>query len=242
MKDAATHGGSTRNAIVDGVGGGASGRKRCRACGVLKPEAEFHRNLASGDGRRTRCARCMSDAVGPGLRRPPFRPTAEQVEHMTTLYGGGATCAEIAVHFNANPKSVWRTLKESGVEIRRAGARDGQFAREKNWRWTGGRSVTSAGYVRLKLAPDDPFVCMATKTRNRHVMEHRYVMAHHLGRPLLPDENVHHLNGVKDDNRIENLELWSTTQPQGQRVADLVVWAREILERYDKLPAGVALP
>lgn len=65
----------------------------------------------------------------------------------------------------------------------------------------------------------------------RHV-EHRYVMEQHLGRPLRRGENVHHLNGVKDDNRIENLELWSKTQPCGQRVPDKVAWAIELLELY----------
>ena len=68
--------------------------------------------------------------------------------------------------------------------------------------------------------------------------EHRYVMARRIGRPLHHDESVHHKNGNRADNRIQNLEIWVRGQPSGQRIRDLVPWAEEILRRYK--PAALA--
>jgi len=72
-------------------------------------------------------------------------------------------------------------------------------------RWKGGKKKNLQGYVLVKLAPDHPFYCMADK--NGYVLGHRLVMAEKLGRPLQRKEIVHHINGKKDDNRLENLEL-----------------------------------
>lgn len=67
--------------------------------------------------------------------------------------------------------------------------------------WKGGRAIDKNGYIWLRK-PEHP-----NANSGGQVAEHRYVMAEHIGRPLCPWENVHHLNGVKGDNRIENLAV-----------------------------------
>ena len=81
------------------------------------------------------------------------------------------------------------------------------------------RTVPSSGYVELKIGNG-----LGNRGRNNWVYEHVWVMEQHLGRKLLPGEEVHHRNRQRDDNRLENLELWTTSQPAGGRVEDLIAW------------------
>lgn len=83
----------------------------------------------------------------------------------------------------------------------------------------------------MRRTPEHP----RASARNPYVFEHILVMEEMLGRNLLDGETVHHKNGVKDDNRPENLELWIRPQPAGIRVVDAVAWAHEILDRYGGL-------
>lgn len=71
-----------------------------------------------------------------------------------------------------------------------------------------------------------------SEDRSTRQAVHRAVMEKHVGRPLLKEETVHHKNGITDDNRIENLELWASAHPYGQRVEDLLSFADEIIQRY----------
>ena len=83
-----------------------------------------------------------------------------------------------------------------------------------------GRIRNKDGYVEIR------------KSGTPRRYEHHLIMESILGRSLLPHEMVHHKNGLRDDNRPENLELCSDSQPPGQRVSDKIPWAIEFLEAY----------
>lgn len=96
-----------------------------------------------------------------------------------------------------------------------------------NGNWRGGRTRHTAGYLMVRT-PGHP-----RGGTTGYVFEHILVAEELLGRYLKPGETVHHRNGVRDDNRPENLELWTRPQPSGIRASDAIAWAREILARYE---------
>ncbi len=85
--------------------------------------------------------------------------------------------------------------------------------------WKGGKRINRLGYVIVTV-------------NGKEQKEHRVVMEKLLGRKLESHENVHHKNGIRNDNDPKNLELWSTSQPSGQRVEDKAEWAIQFLLQY----------
>lgn len=98
----------------------------------------------------------------------------------------------------------------------------------KSSQWKGGRTKRY-GYFLLRK-PNHP-----NSNSSGYVMEHIYVMTEHLGRSLTKKEQVHHKNGIRDDNRLENLELCiKKTHHNGKKVKDLIKFCEEFLFEYDR--------
>lgn len=114
-------------------------------------------------------------------------------------YGDCIRDAAVKGMCSAHYKASWKKhVREHG--------KIGIATGEDHWSWKGGRRITGYGYVEL--------------TGGR--LEHRVVMEQMIGRPLLKGEEVHHINGDRQDNRPENLELWVHSQPAGVRIPDLI--------------------
>lgn len=129
----------------------------------------------------------------------------------------------IAVDYGVVRNTVKRILIHEGVDIRHKGEwAKGQPTGSASHHWKGGRWITAQGYAVVWADPEHPFYDsmsfqIGQTNGSRYFREHRIVMADHLGRPLMDHETVHHKNGIRDDNRINNLQLRVGAHGSGQR-------------------------
>lgn len=126
--------------------------------------------------------------------------STKQINDIVNRHKKGETQNSIAKYYGTYQPAINRILRSKGLnplnEIRSG---------ENHGSWKGGK-ITIGNYVSILLNSDHPFFSAMANTSG-YVMEHRFVMAEFLGRPLLKTETVHHINGDTQDNRIENLQL-----------------------------------
>lgn len=133
-------------------------------------------------------------------------PLSVKSDQVIAFYQSGKTLEESALYFSVTVKVISNILKRNGVPARKAAKRD--QTGEKNLMWKGGKTKNKAGYILVRKT-DHP-----NASKRGLVMEHRIVMEDHIKRILKPNEVVHHKNFIKDDNRIENLELMTHSDHQ----------------------------
>jgi hypothetical protein len=172
--------------------------------------------------------------------------TSAEKEEICHLYFEGFQSSNIiAKSLNRSSKTIWdylqsiggtRSHSEANLLAYKLGRKNITLPRgSANWNWKGGRYKIN-GYIRTWVSPTDSLYVMADP--KGYALEHRLVMARHLKRPLTKDEIVHHLNGIKTDNRLENLFLaFRKTHPRNHNQYML---ARELRKRIRKLEAQLA--
>ena len=146
--------------------------------------------------RRTRRVERDRDKI---RMRPPLSDEEKQTIEM--FYGQGFSFKQIAVKLSPRTGNTIANYLRTKFTIRPRPVPRGA----KSHGWRGGRWKDQHGYWYIRIPSTDPLIEMGGKAGIAY--EHRLVMARSLGRPLLPTESVHHVNGEPADNRLENLQL-----------------------------------
>lgn len=133
------------------------------------------------------------------------RGTKLPFDTVKSMYENGSTQTEIAEFLGVSQKVVWRFMKNNGIKARVAAKRNQRG--ENNSNWKGGIVKDDAGYVLVKVDGHP-----RAKKHGGYVREHILIMEILIGRHLSPNEVVHHINGIKDDNRPKNLMLMTKAE------------------------------
>lgn len=146
------------------------------------------------------------------IRRGAPKPqlSDKQCQAAKEIYESGGSVQDVMNKFNVGRTLAYTALRRSNTKlnVNKGGPDSGN--------WKGGRRLNGEGYVEVWLPYDHPLSSMCAGG-SHYAREHRIIMAESLGRPLNKDEQVHHINGDRSDNRIENLQLRVGNHGSGQR-------------------------
>ncbi len=185
-------------------------------------EREIAAAYARGDrsGEIAKTWGCTRETVANVVRRqggtvhpPKFRASSQRValpvDEIEANWGTGKSATELAALYGVNAWTIRARLRERGITTER------RTSGERHPKWSGGRHMMTNGYVRIWVSSDDPMAAM--RGRDGYVYEHRIVMARSLGRPLTQTESVHHRDGDRANNALENLQLRQRHHGNGQK-------------------------
>ncbi len=127
--------------------------------------------------------------------------TNQEIDSIVRWWNEGVPGLTIASRLGCSRHRVYRALRDNNIEYKPR-SRIGPV----HHNWKGGRNINNQGYASVSIPDDHAFISMRQGSA-RYVLEHRLVMAEYLGRPLLPHETVHHIDGDRLNNVIENLQL-----------------------------------
>ena len=144
-----------------------------------------------------------------GASKPLYARNPDFVEKVLCRWVRGESQESIRTELGCSRAVVNGILRSRGITVK------SRILGERHPFWKGGRVLNPHGYVQVLVPYDHPYASM--RLANGYVLEHRLVMAEHLGRPLSPHETVHHVDGDKTHNRIENLELHAGRHGAGLR-------------------------
>jgi transposase-like protein len=135
----------------------------------------------------------------PRGQQPRKFKEGDEKEIIRLFVDNELTQEQIAAKFGTHQSTISKILRRNGIFA------IGRAIGDRHGNWKGGKIKTGQGYIQVILPADDPFSSMQDKMG--YVLEHRLVMARALGRPLTDIETVHHIDGNRENNLIENLQL-----------------------------------